>query len=196
MCLGCLGASECDPQQSSLLPGYLSSRGLAPSSTGLLKSTVSLQKASVFLLQIKARDISITSNSCLHSLSPRNCRQYVHGPSSRRHFHAEQIPQWHLYGPCFIILQGKVHQPRKKTFTWILIQKICIFLWPSERKVWYPGVSESSPMSSMGWSCREPLQTPGSMMWVSAMVNTLAQIPHGLICHISIWMTWDLGSCF
>lgn len=71
-------------------------------------------------------------------------------------------------------------------------KKIHIFWGPSEGEVWYPGVSERSSLSSMGWSWQELFQSPGTMTWVSAMVNALAQIPHGLICHISFWMTWDL----
>lgn len=54
---------------------------------------------------------------------PEAAGSYVHGPSSYRHFHVEQMPQWYLYGPCFIILQGKIYQSRKNTFIWILIQK-------------------------------------------------------------------------
>lgn len=75
MCLCCLRASKFDPQQSSLLPGYLSPGGLPPSNTGLLKCTLSLQKGSVFLLHIRVRAVHIGSSSCWHGLSPRSCRQ-------------------------------------------------------------------------------------------------------------------------
>lgn len=123
MCLCCLGASKFDPQQSSLLPGYLSPGGLPPSNTGLLKCTLSLQKGSVFPLHIRVRAVHISSSSCWHGLSPRSCRQICPWSIFVQTFPRGADPTMIFIWSCFIILQGKIYQSRKNTFIWILIQK-------------------------------------------------------------------------